>query len=77
MSAMDPPLQERVYLGLKNDYLAGHFVPGKRIDIQDLATRYRSSKTPVREAAFILVGRGFSRTMRTADSSCRSGNRPN
>ncbi|PZU64062.1 GntR family transcriptional regulator [Sphingobium sp.] len=59
MSAMDPPLQERVYLGLKADYLAGRFVPGKRIDIQDLANRHHSSKTPVREAAFILVGEGL------------------
>jgi len=59
MSAMDPPLHERVYDGLKKDYLAGHFVPGKRIDMQALATRYRSSKTPVREAAFILVGEGL------------------
>ncbi|OHT21644.1 GntR family transcriptional regulator [Edaphosphingomonas haloaromaticamans] len=59
MSAMDPPLQERVYLGLKADYLAGHFVPGKRIDIQDLANRHHSSKTPVREAAFIFVGEGL------------------
>ncbi|WOF45060.1 GntR family transcriptional regulator [Sphingopyxis indica] len=59
MSAMDPPLQERVYLGLKADYLAGHFVPGKRIDLQDLANRYHSSKTPVREAAFIFVGEGL------------------
>ncbi|BBC73234.1 conserved hypothetical protein [Altererythrobacter sp. B11] len=56
---MDPPLHERVYEGLKEDYLAGHFVPGKKIDIQDLATRHRSSKTPVREAAFILVGEGL------------------
>jgi hypothetical protein len=59
MSAMDPPLHERVYLGLKEDYLAGRFVPGKRIDIQDLANRHRSSKTPVREAAFIMVGEGL------------------
>ena len=59
MSAMDPPLHERVYEGLKEDYLAGHFVPGKKIDIQELATRHRSSKTPVREAAFIMVGEGL------------------
>lgn len=59
MSAMDPPLHERVYKGLKQDYLAGRFIPGARIDIQELATRHRSSKTPVREAAFILVGEGL------------------
>jgi DNA-binding GntR family transcriptional regulator len=59
MSAMDPPLQERVYLGLKADYFSGHFIPGRRIDIQELATRHHSSKTPVREAAFILMGEGL------------------
>jgi len=59
MSAMDPPLHERVYGGLKADYLAGLFVPGKKIDIQELATRHRSSKTPVREAAFTMVGEGL------------------
>ncbi len=59
MGAMDPPLHERVYEGLKEDFLAGRFVPGKKIDIQELATRHRASKTPVREAAFILVGEGL------------------
>lgn len=56
---MDPPLHERVYRGIKEDYLAGYFVPGRRIDLQDLANRHRSSKTPVREAAFILMGEGL------------------
>lgn len=59
MFAMDPPLHERVYVGLKKDFLAGRFVPGRRIDIQDIADRHRSSKTPVREAAFTLVGEGL------------------
>lgn len=61
MASLDPPLHERVYAGLKADYLAGAFIPGKRIDLQDLADRHRSSKTPVREAAFILVGEGLFR----------------
>src|SRR3546814_19064250 len=69
MSAMDPPLHERVYEGLKEDYLAGHFVPGKKIDIQDLATRHRSSKNPVREAAFIMVGEGL--LVQIGRASCR------
>lgn len=59
MSAMDSPLHERVYRGIKMDYLAGYFVPGRRIDLQNLADRHRSSKTPVREAAFIMVGEGL------------------
>jgi DNA-binding GntR family transcriptional regulator len=61
MASLDPPLHERVYAGLKADYLAGEFLPGRRIDLQDLADRHRSSKTPVREAAFILVGEGLFR----------------
>jgi DNA-binding GntR family transcriptional regulator len=61
MVFLDPPLHERVYAGLKANYLAGDFIPGRRIDLQDLADRHRSSKTPVREAAFILVGEGLFR----------------
>jgi DNA-binding GntR family transcriptional regulator len=59
ISAMNPPLHERVYHGLKMDYLEGRFTPGQRIDLQELANRYRASKTPVREAAFILMGEGL------------------
>src|SRR3546814_6212391 len=44
MSAMDPPLHERMYEGLKEDYLAGHFVPGKKIDIQDRSEERRVGK---------------------------------
>lgn len=59
MAAMDPLLQERVYHALKADYLAGMFVPGRRLDVQELAARHRASKTPVREAACIMVGQGL------------------
>lgn len=59
MTLLDPPLHERVYNGIKADYLDGRFTPGRRIDLQNLADRYRSSKTPVREAAFILIGEGL------------------
>lgn len=59
MSAFDPITQERVYRALKADYLAGHFSAGARLDIQMLADRYRSSKTPVREAACRLLGEGL------------------
>lgn len=57
--ALDPLLQERVYHALKADYLAGVLVPGRRLDVQLLADRLRSSKTPVREAACIMVGQGL------------------
>lgn len=59
MSAMDPPLQEIVYRSLKEDYAAGEFLPGRRLDVQEIADRYRSSKTPAREALCRLMGEGL------------------
>jgi len=59
MSAMDPPLQEMVYRSLKEDYAAGVFSPGRRLDVQEIADRYRSSKTPAREALCRLMGEGL------------------
>lgn len=59
MSAMDPSLQEIVYRSLKEDYAAGEFSPGRRLDVQEIADRYRSSKTPAREALCRLMGEGL------------------
>ncbi|WP_198046046.1 GntR family transcriptional regulator [Novosphingobium aquimarinum] len=59
MSAMDPPLQEMVYRSLKEDYAAGVFSPGRRLDVQEIADRHRSSKTPAREALCRLMGEGL------------------
>lgn len=56
MAAIDPVTQERVYRALKNDYLAGHFHVGARLDLQNIADRLRASKTPVREAVHRLMG---------------------
>lgn len=59
MSAADPITQERVYRALKADYLAGLFHAGEKLEIQDIADRHGSSKTPVREAACRLMGEGL------------------
>lgn len=56
MAALDPITQERVYRALKAEYLAGRFCAGERLDIQEIADRHGSSKTPVREAACRLMG---------------------
>jgi DNA-binding GntR family transcriptional regulator len=53
MSAAD---QDRVYRALKGEYLSGFYEAGARLEIQALADRLRSSKTPVREAIHRLVG---------------------
>ncbi|WP_404337862.1 GntR family transcriptional regulator [Sphingomonas sp. MMS12-HWE2-04] len=54
--AFDPNTQERVYQALKLEYLAGHYAPGARLDIQRIADRFRASATPVREALHRLIG---------------------
>ena len=59
MSAIDPPLQEMVYRSLKEDYAAGVLPVGRRLDVQEIADRYRSSKTPAREALCRLWGEGL------------------
>ncbi|MBT0667398.1 GntR family transcriptional regulator [Novosphingobium profundi] len=48
-----------IYRALKADYAAGAFSPGRRLDVQELADRHRSSKTPVREALCRLMGEGL------------------
>lgn len=54
--APDPVTQERLYRAIKQEMLAGAFRPGARIDLQEIADRYRASTTPVREAAHRLIG---------------------
>jgi len=56
---LDIATQERVYRAIKNDFLAGAFTPGVRIEIPAIADRHGSSVTPVREALYRLTGEGL------------------
>jgi GntR family transcriptional regulator, rspAB operon transcriptional repressor len=47
-------LGERVYQALKKDIIRGVFKPGEALTEQDLAARYHSSRTPVRESGVRL-----------------------
>jgi len=47
-------LSERVYQSLKRDIVTGIHPPGEALSEKDLAARYNSSRTPVREAAVRL-----------------------
>jgi len=47
-------LSERVYQALKRDIVTGVLRPGDAVTEKDLAGRYNSSRTPVREAALRL-----------------------
>jgi GntR family transcriptional regulator, rspAB operon transcriptional repressor len=47
-------LSQRVYQALKKDIITGQYQPGEALSEKALATRYRGSRTPVREAAVRL-----------------------
>lgn len=51
-----PGLQEKLYHALRDDFLAGAFPAGTKINLRRYTRRYSASMTPVREAAFRLVG---------------------
>jgi GntR family transcriptional regulator, rspAB operon transcriptional repressor len=52
--AASASLSEHVYQSLKRDLVTGVYLPGDALSEKDLAARYRSSRTPVREAAVRL-----------------------
>ena len=49
-----PTLSERLYQALKRDIIRGVHPPGEALSEKALAKRYKSSRTPVREAAVRL-----------------------
>lgn len=57
--APETATHQRIYRTIKEDYLAGAFGPGARIQIPSIARRANSSVTPVREALYRLVGEGL------------------
>ena len=60
------PTAERVYNALKARIMAGHFLPGARLEPAALADLLSSSVTPVRDALHLLTGEGLVGT-RTGD----------
>lgn len=51
-------LSQRAYATLREGLIAGHFYPGQRLIMQELADRLGTSITPVREACMRLVSEG-------------------
>ncbi|MCY1364285.1 HTH-type transcriptional regulator McbR [compost metagenome] len=51
-------LQEQLYQRLRDGLLAGHFQPGERLKIRDLASAWGTSPMPVRAALQRLVAEG-------------------
>lgn len=51
-------LREIVYQQLRDAFMAGAFAPGDTLNLRDLADRFQTSMTPVREAVRRLVAEG-------------------
>lgn len=51
-------LSRQVYRSLRDKLMSGHFQPGERIKIHDLAEQLGVSETPVREAILLLANDG-------------------
>ena len=52
-------IKEKIYYTLKEEICNGTFAPGTQIQEQDLAARFSSSRSPVREALKQLVSDGL------------------
>jgi DNA-binding GntR family transcriptional regulator len=51
----------RIYDDMRREILLGRMKPGDRIDVSELATRFLTSKVPVREALVALANEGLIR----------------
>lgn len=49
----------RIYSAIKEQIIDGRYAPGARLTEQNIAAKFRSSRTPVREAMRLLVADGF------------------
>lgn len=60
MDAASPgSLHEQVYQRIKSDIVLGLYHPGEKLDVNHLATQYKVSRTPVRDALHVLQREGM------------------
>ncbi|HEX6957777.1 MAG TPA: FCD domain-containing protein [Ferrovibrio sp.] len=59
LAAKAGSLTESAYRNLRRDIIAGVFLPGVKLQIDDLKVRYGLSASPLREALARLVSQGF------------------
>lgn len=59
------PLQQRAAAELRDDIIRGRFPPGERLSEVDLAQRFQTSRSPIREALVQLEHEGFVERTRT------------
>src|SRR6185437_6512135 len=55
-------LPERLREAIEEEIATGRLLPGTRLDEVELATRFKVSRTPIREAISLLLGEGLVET---------------
>ena len=70
------PLYEQVYKELRDQIASGQLLPGRRLDIQDIADKLKVSRTPTREAVRQLTHDGLVEMDRDGRSSVSSASLP-
>jgi DNA-binding GntR family transcriptional regulator len=56
---MSLTISEQIYRGLIDQIMKGELKPGQRVEEQAVASQYKASRTPVRDALRQLAGSGF------------------
>lgn len=55
----DATSKNRIYRQVRRDIIMGHIKPGERLDVEELAQRWATSVTPVRDALHMLSQEGL------------------
>ena len=58
-SIAELPLSIQISKKLEDDIIYGFFLPGTKLDEQELCDRYGASRTPIREALKLLAAEGL------------------
>ena len=58
-SIAELPLSIQISKKLEDDIIYGFFLPGTKLDEQELCERYGASRTPIREALKLLAAEGL------------------
>jgi len=58
-ATVDSTSKEKIYRQMRRSIIMGHHRPGERLDIEELAARFETSVTPVRDALQMLSQEGL------------------
>lgn len=59
MTSSEATSKRKIFKEIRRSVITGHFSPGERLDVLELAKRYETSVTPVRDALHMLSQEGL------------------